>query len=282
MRQPRRVLTDLGLLLACCLAVYHSPLIATTHGDEGSAPLLTVKLASGREFTAHVDARTDADRLWLRFSSGGGSILRPIAWDRITAARSDGQDVPLAELPELAVKIKSAAPPRSEEFPALPEQPPPSSVASIRIDVWLANWDGDVETDGLSLQLTPVDERGNLVPVRGTVDVELFAARERKYHEAPQSRGWSTELVQRWSEGIEQAEVGREGIILRLPFGAIHPEFTSSIDDWGLVHVRLVVPGSGVFEQSLDGVRLRNWAPVRSGRFGKNGQWFFSTEKTGR
>lgn len=150
------------------------------------------------------------------------------------------------------------------------------------MDAWLANWDGDVETDGLYLQLSPVDDAGELVPVRGTVDVELFSARQRKYHEAPQSRGWSTELVERWTLGVEESQLTPQGLLLRLPFGAVHPEFSRDIDDFGLVHVRLSVPGSGVFEQSRDGVRLRTWSPVRAGLSSQGGRRFFNTEAVGR
>jgi len=127
-----------------------------------------------------------------------------------------------------------------------------------------------------------VDESGQVIPVSGTADVELFAARQRKYHESPQSGGWMTELAQRWSEVVKPEEIGPSGIVLRLPFTAVHPEFSSGVDNFGLVHVRLTVPGSGVFEQSLDGVRLRNWSPVRNGMYLQNGRRFFSTERTSR
>lgn len=247
--------------------------------------LLSVKLASGRVFTAHVDKRTD-ELLWLRFSSGGGNILRPIAWERVVEARLDGETVELNELRAVCAELKSGAPPQ-EVLPApaavAPAQPLVApAVASIRIEAWLANWDADVETDGICVQLTPVDENGQIVPVSGTADIELFAARQRKYHEAPQSGGWMTELAQRWSEVVKPEEIGRSGILLRLPFAAVHPEFSSGVDDFGLVHVRLSVPGSGVFEQSLDGVRLRNWSPVRNGMYLQNGRRFFSTERTSR
>jgi hypothetical protein len=247
--------------------------------------LLSVKLASGREFTAHVDKRTD-ELLWLRFSSGGGDILRPIAWERVVAARLDGETVELNDLRAVCAEVKSGAPPH-ETVPTpiavvqeLPLAAP--AVASIRIDAWLANWDADVETDGICMQVTPVDENGQLVPVSGTAEIELFAARQRKYHEAPQSGGWMTELAQRWSETVKPEEIGPSGIVLRLPFAAVHPEFSSGVDNFGLVHVRLTVPGSGVFEQSLDGVRLRNWSPVRNGMYLQSGRRFFSTERTGR
>ena len=63
-------------------------------------PALTVKLASGREFTAQVDQRT-GDQLWLRFSAGRASILRPIDWDRVKSAQLDGKEVELTKLREL-------------------------------------------------------------------------------------------------------------------------------------------------------------------------------------
>ncbi|MCE9524804.1 MAG: hypothetical protein K8R36_01970 [Planctomycetales bacterium] len=245
--------------------------------------LLTVRLASGRHFTAQVDAKTD-DLLWLRFSKGGGNLLRPIAWDRVIAAELDGKKVELQLLRDVCKDLKSAAPPK-EALPVVAEAIPPAPaplVTSIRIDAWLANWDADVETDGICVMLQPLDENGQLVPVSGTAVVELFAAQRRKFNEAPQSGGWMTELMQRWSETFQPEQIGTNGIQLRLPFAALHPEFDSGVDNFGLVHVRLVVPGSGVFEQSLDGVKLRNWSPVRSGMFLQNGQRFFSTERTNR
>lgn len=248
--------------------------------------LLTVRLASGREFTAQVDTRTD-DKLWLRFSSGGGNILRPISWERVVAAELDGESIKLNELRGICGDVKSGAPPKNKlptipvDAKAIPSAPAPI-VTSIRIDAWLANWDADVETDGIMVQLQPLDENGEIVPVRGVAEVELFAAQRRKFNEAPQSGGWMTELVQRWSERIEADQLGPSGILLRLPFAALNPEFNRDVDDWGLVHVSLTVPGSGVFEQSLDGVRLRTWSPVRNGLYLQNGQRFFSTERNGR
>ena len=256
-----------------------------SHSLHAEDRLLSVKLRSGREFTAHVDKRTD-ELLWLRFSGGGGSILRPIAWERVVAAELDGETVELNELWAICAELKSGAPvpePLPAPAAAAPAQPlVVPAVASIRIDAWLANWDADVETDGICVQITPVDENGQVVSVSGTAEIELFAARQRKYHEAPQSGGWMTELAQRWSEVVKPEEIGPSGIVLRLPFAAVHPEFSSGVDNFGLVHVRLTVPGSGVFEQSLDGVRLRNWSPVRNGMYLQNGHRFFSTERTSR
>jgi hypothetical protein len=255
---------------------------ANLQADEG---LLTVRLESGREFTARVDARTNEELLWLRFSSGGGNLLRPIAWSRITAARIGKNEIAIPDLAAACDKLKSTAPPRpiptAIAAPA-PQNVSPPSIAFIRIDAWMANWDADVELDGICLQLEPRDADGEVVAVRGTVEVELIALRARKFHEAPQSGGWRTELVERWTENVTEEKIGPQGVVLKLPLGAVHPDFTSGVDRWGLIHVRFVVPGSGVFEQSLDGVQLRSWSPVRERLYQQNGRRYFSTEGTQR
>ena len=245
--------------------------------------LLTVTLASGREFTAEVDGRTGEELLWLRFSSGGGNILRPVVWNRVTAARMGNQEIEIKELKLTCEKLKSTVPPiATPAVPAGVAARTPPSVAFIRIDAWIANWDADVEPDGISVQLEPCNENGEVVAVSGTADIELFAAQERKFHEAPQSGGWSTELIERWSKNVEEKQISPRGVLLKLPWGAIHPDFASGVDNWGLLHVRFVVPGSGVFEQSLDGLRLRGWSSVRERMYSQEGRRFFSTEGTQR
>jgi hypothetical protein len=247
--------------------------------------LLTVRLASGREFTGQVDTHTD-EQLWLRFSRGGGHMLRPINWERVAAAKLDDHAVELDNLRAVCARVKSATPAKQILPPADAVAKAPllvaPAIASIRIDAWLANWDADVETDGICVQVQPLDTNGDVAAVSGTGAIELYAARQRKYHEAPQSGGWMTELMQRWSASVEPEQFGANGVLWRLPFAAEHPEFSSGVDNLGLVHVRLAVPGSGVFEQSLDGVRLRNWSPVRDSMYRQNGQRFFSTEMTQR
>jgi hypothetical protein len=148
----------------------------------------------------------------------------------------------------------------------------------------VANWDGDVEMDGLVLDVAPVDANGYLVPADATVQVELFAPQRRNLADAPQSGGDTLELVERWTRAIAPEEYSPSGARLRLPFGAIHPEIDM---DWaaswyGLVHVRLIVPGHGVFDGSRDGVRIRPWAPNRDNLEMNTGRRFVPSERLGR
>ena len=72
------------------------------------------------------------------------------------------------------------------------------------------------------------------------------------------------------------------GIVLKLPFQATHPEFDSDVWSHGFVHLRLVVPGQGVFEDSVDGVRIRQFAPIRDWMQLSTGHRHFANERTGR
>jgi hypothetical protein len=256
---------------------------------------LTVELASGRKFTGLVDIKTNDQYLVLRFTRGGASLKRPIEWSRIVKASVEGQPIAAETLRATAEGMKSQEPgvgdresevenrdgeDREGEAPAEPELP--GTVASVTFDARLANWDGDVETDGLMLDVLPLSEDGYLLPARGTVEVELFAPQHRVFHHAPLSGGDTLERVERWTVAVAVEDFTANGARLKLPFGAVHPEFDWDWTPVGLAHVRLVVPGDGVFEDSLDGLRIRPYAPNRDRYEMNRGRRFVPTERVGR
>ena len=250
-----------------------------------AAEPITVQVSDGRTFTGLVDRQTDDERLWLRFEEGTGVLWRPVSWGRIVAASYQGQSVPLNEIKELAQRLQTTRqvvlqPRQSQTIAAVPKSAP--SPAAIDIEAALANWDGDVEADGLRLWLRLLDEEGLETAAAGTLEVELFAPTIRKYHEAPQSRGYAVDLIERWTVSLRAGSFRGGTARVRLPFGALHPQFDRKIDQLGLVHVRLAVPGHGVFEQSLDGVSLRPFSPVRDALLDNTGRLFLPTESTGR
>lgn len=152
------------------------------------------------------------------------------------------------------------------------------------MDPQIANWDGDVEADGLIVDVAPLSLDRRIVPANAAVEVELFAPQRRTFDLAPQSGGDTLELVERWTRTIAPGDFGASGARLHLPFGAVHPELRPewTASPYGLVHLRLVVPGQGVFEDSRDGVRIRPWAPNRDRLEIKTGQRFLPTENLGR
>jgi hypothetical protein len=269
------------------LGAQDSPAIAP-HASAKAAQLLTVQLTSGRIFTGLVDPRTNDERLVLRFERDGATLRRPIQWDRIVRALAGEQEIELARLREVAEAMKSEVEGREPgignregEAPAEPSVVAPH-VSSIAIDPRLANWDGDVETDGLLIDVMPLDAEGYLVAASGLVEVELFAQQRRVFHHAPRSRGETLERVERWTASVEAEGFGPSGIRLKLPFGAVHPEFDLDWNAVGLVHVKFTAPGHGIFEDSRDAVRIRPFAPLRDELQMSTGRRFVPTEGVGR
>lgn len=286
------------LPLAALLAMLSREARAQAPQDQPAvdgSPLVTVELQSGRTFSGRISNRSTDERLVLLKERGTIKIWRPIAWNEIAAVKIDGEAAEVDRLRALAneaalrpgderhVALRPAI--TSEDQPILPEEAAHIPVVtSITFDAFVANWDGDVETDGLVVLLAPLDADGGLAPVSGTVEIEFFAPQRRTFHHAPKSGGDTLERVERWTVQVHPADYGPRGAKLRLPFGAIHPELDQDwpANHYGLVHVRFAAAGHGVFEDSRDGVRIRPWAPNRDQLEMNTGRRFLPTEGLGR
>lgn len=276
---------------------------------------IVVRLASGREFRAEVSPQTDNDRLWLSFRSGSAELLRPIHWDAVASANVDGQELTSAELRDrvlsgahaslVSLQQEDAVEQPAEELPA----PAPLSNAdeaheflfggpttqNVQFDAYVVNWDGDVETDGLLINVRPLDETGRVVPVKGHLEAELFVEKSVSYRNAPRFGGSTAayrrgltrpagriDRAGRWVRQVTPVDIAADGAWYKLPFQATHPDFDAAVENNGLVHVRLVVPGCGVYDASLDVTRLRAYSPIRNTLQRIDGGRFFASERTGR
>jgi len=237
---------------------------------------------AGRRFTAERKAE---------FWAHADSLVAPIA---STAAGEPAESPATAPLGPRAVQPQ---PPRRQASPpTVAEFLPPGRVAaltgksrfngrirSIEIETGLANWDGDTEQDGLLLRLFALDETGCLRPVTGTVRAWLIAPQRRAFHHAAHSRGQRLERIGEWTAAISPRDYASGGAaVVKLPFQAVHPEFSSDTSYLGLVHVEFTVPGHGVFHASRDAVRIRPFAPLRDLHERTNSRRFFDIEHTGR
>lgn len=260
---------------------------------------VTVNLTDGRQFHGQIDPQSTRERLVLRSASGPVTIWRPLPWAQLARVESGGQPLDLSELRAQAAASSPAPNPLTKTIrlrtlgtPAPPKPPKPDTappiqvprVTNVAIDAALANWDADVEADGLLVDLSPLGADGALAAVAGTVEVELYVPERRTFDLAPLSGGDTLELLERWTRAIEPGDFGPSGARLKLPFGAIHPELRP---DWvashyGLVHLRFSAPGHGVFEASRDGVRIQTWAPNRDRLELQTGSRFLPTETLGR
>ena len=256
-----------------------------------AAKTLTVELQGGRKFTGHVDPRTSDQNLILRFTRGTAFLTRKIEWPSVVQATVEGQPIEAAKLREIAEGMKlqekvnkgQEIPNPKSQFPIPPPaEPPLPRVTAVTFDARLANWDSDVETDGLVVDLYPITAAGALAAIDGTVEVELFAPQLRVFHHAPLSGGQTIERVERWTSVVSADQLAAGGARLKLPFGAVHPEFDLDWLNPGLVHVRLVVPGDGVFEDSQDALRIRPYTPLRDRLEHRTGERFLPTEAVGR
>jgi len=270
-----------------------------------AADEIRVWVESGRDFSGQVDQRTDDDSLWVRLSATGIEVIRPIKWERITQAEREGNRLSVTELKQLAAELKSPSPieatrsshiegnkivmignrdtsTETKDILSRDSRPVAGPVRSVDFDVQIDNWDGDVEPDGLFVRVFPLDAYGAVTPVDGTLSVELSVPRRREFGHVPHGRGTSVDRVGRWSRSIRDKDLRASGIVLKLPFQAVHPEFDNDVWSHGFVHLRLVVPGHGVFEDSVDGVRVREFAPFRDYMQSLTGRRHFSHERTGR
>jgi len=271
-----------------------------------AADEIQVRLKSGRWFSGYVDARTDHERLWLRTDAAGMEVRRPIAWERIVEATVDGRRLDASELRQQAGRLQSPSraktlriaarnedaleeqavkSPRGQSghIPVEASTPPARPICSVDFDARIANWDGDVEPDGLLIDLYPLDAGFQMTPVDGFLTVELIVPQRRAYDEVPRGRGQRFSAIGRWSRVVRPEDLTARGITVKLPFQAAHPSFDDDVGRYGLVHVRLVVPGRGVFEGSRDGVPTRRvFTPNRDALLPSATGRYFSWERSGR
>ena len=289
------------ILTAAFLFSSAGQLLAQVGGQSPTA--VSVELQSGRRFEGFIDSQSTPQQLVLRMERGTAVLSRPIPWKEIRVAHLGKQPIAVADLaktyqthatpakswPQRA-KLQAEVPSPSDRPAYRPtnqpaeEKPPlpPAKVISISCDALLANWDGDVEADGLVIHLQPIDAWQQMIAATGTLEVEMYTLQARAFHHAPQSRGRSVEPILRWTQAVNLEAYTARGAYVQLPFQAAHPEFDDSLGYYGLVHIKFSVPGSGVFEQSIDGVRIRPWSPLRDYLQMDTGYRFLPHEGTGR
>jgi len=280
---------------------------------EQAEQAIVVDLASGRSLVAAVAPQTDGTTLWLRWSHGTIRVLRPIDWERVVRAEYAGQELSGEQLRRLLVgpePLVSTGPTRAESLapveggfhlrslrrpatpvagptPATSSRPPTSTrepgagtprlVKSLAIDAWAANWDDDVEVDGVVVDVRPLDAQGAITPVHGTLEVQVIGWRTGRTRpdQSPIRLG-------RWTQSVEPDDFVLRGTGYRFPFRSGHPEFDLQLAPHATVHARLRVPGRGGFDATSGDVRIRPYSALRDHLQQTTGQRFYDVERTGR
>ncbi len=180
------------------------------------------------------------------------------------------EPAPMYALPEATPSYQTPALwPRNEALPR---------ATSLHIDATVGKWRSYADSDGIVLRVSPRDAFGNVVPVSGTVEVDLIGMQS-----ATRTRGEPFPRLARWVRRIVPDDVVGFGATYRLPFQARHPEFDLELGSLGAVHARLVVPGQGVFDDTATMVWVRPFDTTRDQlQMRTRGRFFAPLERTSR
>jgi hypothetical protein len=257
---------------------------------------VTVHVASGRQFRGLVDPQTDDTSLILRIGKPHVFVRRPIAWERVTSVVVEGASHSAAEFrkriaspdwqwadenspEEVAAPQAANAPVRQVAVwePEVPDELIVPAVVALHIDAYVANWDTDVEADGLVVHVYPLDDAGQTVPALGTLQVDLIGTGATNL-----VSGNPFPLLGQWSQLVSPQEVGPTGAVFRFPFTWTHPDFSDKwgVGSFGMVHARLAVGGQGVYEDTASFTRIRPFSPIRDGMQQYGGRRFSPLELT--
>jgi len=248
---------------------------------------VTIDLKEGRSVSGDVDARTDDRFLWLRSVTPSVLLISSYQWDKITKIEHGKKSYLVEEFRALVNQLKSTFP--EEEFirsrlgksrKAVPKLP---RVASIEIEATVANWDNDVEVDGLRVVVTPLAADGTVVPVLGNLDVRLFArtvAQGARHHSGTFRQNKQFPELGRWARRVRNSDYGPDGLVYNLPFRSRNAEFDFELATYALANARFSVPGQGSFEASDSMVRLRPYSRFRDYHQPQQGTRFLREEFT--
>jgi hypothetical protein len=152
-----------------------------------------------------------------------------------------------------------------------------TQVCSISIDTHVGHWNRTVESSGMVLHLYPIDGIGQVIPVDGTLDVDLIAD---VHPGAPQ--GTPLPRIARWTVRVCPDQFGPNGAVFKLPFQSYHPDFDLPLGPYGAVHATLSIPGNGSYEATDAMVRIRPYSAVRDNSQQINGSRYFDVERVNR
>ncbi|MDX1961565.1 MAG: hypothetical protein SFX18_00340 [Pirellulales bacterium] len=253
-------------------------------------PVLTlVVLRSGQIVRGHVDIATDANRLWLRRELPGLQLTSGYAWSevsevehrtRVWSAEEFRQSLPVAVTRGKKLRQMEAFPAlehevtRGERLSAAnilfsanddpnmgtihPAQASPSlPVATLTLESSLASWDADPELDGLLVTVLPLDEQGNLVPVRGELTLTLVGEIQNINGIHRGARLPQFVELETAHHLLRQTDFAAGPAVVRLPFRRNPPEQRLDLAPYALLHARLGVPTAGVFSASVADVCIR-------------------------
>lgn len=251
------------------LAVAILTLLAS-HSRIAAAEPIAAGLIDGRVIVGDIDDQTDAERLWLRREVDGVQLCSGFAWRQVQTVRRGQSELSGRDVLHAVESLKTPAktflqivPAANPDVAARPRTVSERRVQSLHIEAQLARWGQGAATDGLRVFVYPLSADGEIVPVRGQLDLALMA-------ELTNARGGEYSLLspefhelETSSELVRIDDFARGPAVYQLPFRRFHPDVDFDIAQCAIVHARLGIAGQGVFEASAACVPMREFSPIR-------------------
>lgn len=250
--------------------------------DLSATSIVELTTASGRTFRGRLSPKSDFDTVRITSSRGSIELTRPIAWKAIRELTINEEPASFEHLKTLIHRVHEANS-QDGQVPGLIEIGPSQSisnehevsveqkeasqksapVASLAAWATYKNWDRDPSVDGLEVTFTAEDTEGMPTSVRGYLEAELYAFHNESYSAVPQGQGSRFERIGSWRISLKQTTARYDSRVARLPYQGNSPATDGGISPYGILLLRLVVPGQGTFSASLDDVRLRPYSAIR-------------------
>jgi hypothetical protein len=244
---------------------------------------LRVQTTNGRLLHGAMDIHTDAETLWIRRTEGNIILTSSVKWPEVESAELDGVSISSEKLAKQREKLATAAPKRflSDFEPLNINESEPVSgfqrrprIVNIEIEATLANLDRTVESDGLLVAITALDEFRQAHAVRGSLTARLIV--ERLNYRTGEV---SFDEFSRWSQKVSMKDF-QEGVAeFPLRFQRYSPEFDWELCTAALLNVRISVHSQGNFEASIP-IAIHEYNPIRDEMRNWRGSRFFRDELT--
>lgn len=255
------------LFLALALALAFLSDVGALRVDVACAAGVQVVTFEGRTLAGEIDSRSDDARLWLRMQRGDAVLTSSVAWGDIAAARVGDEAVDAHELKQQRRELATAAPrwmAAAEPTTAAAVQPPTIIAQPARrvrtveiVSACLANFDRDVEPDGLAIWIAALDDTGAPVAVRGNLTARLYGELR------PGSvREVTFGALDEWTRPVAASNFENGVATYELRFRRTAPEWQFELLPDALIEVSLLAFGEGHFSASAP-VVVRAFNPLR-------------------
>lgn len=241
-----------------------------THADD-----LQIIRNNGHLVSGDLDSKTNQQKLWIQKRTPKILLSSSFDWNDVQEIVYQGEKTSPEELLKKKPQVSKAAQQRemlqfwflSDHLRREPDQVKyllhptqtthVSSVKSVQFDAYVANWDSDVEADGLIVHIRPIDAHGRVVAVNGQVDFKLIGQRFNRGVWRHRSDEIAFPQLESWSQQISKKDFGPDGAAVKLIFRKLRPEKNIHLAPVALLTGSLGVSGVGKFHASVPEVDIR-------------------------